>query len=122
MIRFRNMSTGDAIASKKEARRNKIISGPGVRIDRTSHGTVVRVSAGSEASAGLWSGNIRVAGKLWVRADITGTASNYVKVYFDGSTAPAYATESEYNDTQYPTTYEIYNIATVSGDIHESRT
>lgn len=119
----KNLSTGENIRKRVEDRRNQIISTPGVRVDRTSHGARIRLpKKTSSSSSGAWSGNIRVAGKLWVTADITGTASNYVKVYFDGSTAPAYATEAEYNAAQYPSTYEIYNIATVSGDIHESRT
>lgn len=68
-----------------------------------------------------WSGIIRVAGKKWGFADITGTASGYVKVYFDGTTAPAYATFAEYDASQYPDTYEIFDVATQQGDIHVVR-
>lgn len=118
----KNLSTGDAIRVRLNDRRNKVLSTPGVRVDRTSHGVRIRLPrVAASAGTGSWSGNIRVAGKLWDRDDITGTASNYVKVYFNGSTAPEYATEAEYNAAQYPETYEIYNIATTSGDIHESR-
>lgn len=118
----KNLSTGENIRKRVEDRRSQIISTPGVRVDRTSHGIRVRLSKNFGGKAGQWTGRIRVAGKLWNKTDITGTESSYVKVYFNGTTAPAYATLAEYEETQYPANYEIYDVSNHAGDIHESRT
>lgn len=50
-------------------------------------------------AGGAWNGEIRVAGKIVTSdylASVTGTASNYVRIWSDGTTAPSYATAIQY--------------------------
>jgi len=66
----------------------------------------------------VWSGRIRVGGRLWISTDITGTSANLglAKIYFDGTTPPAWATKAEYDANPWPSDYIIVRLADVQGD------
>lgn len=55
---------------------------------------------------------IIVAGKWWLKADWTGTASRYLKVPFDGVTAPSYVTTEDWALIDFTT-------APTEGDVRE---
>lgn len=66
----------------------------------------------------VWSGRIRVGGKLWTVDDITGTSifRGLVKVFFDAVTPPAWATQAEYDADPWPSDYIIVRLSDVQGD------
>lgn len=69
------------------------------------------------AGGGAFSGRVFVGGHQFnVTVPTTGN-NRYLKVYFDGTTAPEFTTGMIMDDT-----YEVYDLNYTSGDIHESRT
>jgi len=70
-----------------------------------------------------FSGRVFVAGKCFLvdRAAAAPTANRYLKVYFDGVTAPEFLLNSYDMTTAMPYNYEVYDLSNTSGDIHVPR-
>lgn len=66
-----------------------------------------------------------VGGKCFTAAsDWTGTGSNYLAVYFDGTTPPAYIAKATFDAAVangMPADCEYYDLAQTPGDIHVPR-
>jgi len=71
-----------------------------------------------------WSGHVYVAGKHWAITDVTGTASSFLKVPLDGTTAPSYIDKATWDAGEsggFPDDAEYYHLGRTSGDIHVVR-
>lgn len=101
---------------KAQIRRLQPLSDGTVEIDQTPDGTVYGSYSMPEKKK-IFSGNVYVAGNLFT--SFTGTESDYLKVYFDGTTPPAYGVESDL--TSMSDDYEVFELSKTYGDIHVMR-
>lgn len=66
----------------------RVTAGPGLAMAQTGAGKVLYAAG--------WTERVRVGGVKFLLSDFTGTASEYVKIYFDAATPPAYTDETTY--------------------------
>ncbi len=51
---------------------------------------------GAGGMVGDWTGRICVAKARWVKADWTGSVTDWLRIYYDAVTPPAYTTSADY--------------------------
>lgn len=94
------------------------VDGDGMEITKTKTCTIF--DADNSSGGGGAGGAVEFSGKVYVAGVLkslpSGTATDFLKVPFDGS-ALSYVSDMTMGDG-----YEVYQLSTTYGDIHESRT